>query len=503
MHHSLKGQLAFGYLRISDDREGKELGVKRQEEDIRVLADFLGVTLVHIYCDNSISASTNTNERRPDYDEMMNRLEAGPIRIVLSYSTNRLTRKPEETELQIKLAREYGVQYYYARGQMLDLHVAANRRMARYQAANDAGEAEELQERVVRKKLADAVQGKTNGGPRAYGYGPIVGTHPITGKDLRDPYQLVDHEITVLYECRERALAGESQMLIVKRLNARGIPTAKGYKWTVGKLRRTLLNRSYVIFDANDPEQRGTRTHKGAEHRGAHPGIFTRVEHEMLATIFHNNQTPYGDKPSGRSYLLSGFTYCGLCGGKMYGQNKHERGKKIRRYHCKKYNNRGEQVGCCRIFRIADPVEHLVSEAVLDRFDSPEVHEALALAEDKEQAHELTQRLVQLGQRRKILAEEHALTPYEDYSIMLGAIKTKIEAIQTDLAKLRSNSAKKALLPADGNLRIAWDNASLEWRAAVIKLLVRRVVIHPSKPGGTMWRSWRFDPVSVTIEWAV
>ncbi len=37
-------QLAFGYLRISDDREGKELGVKRQGDDISALADYLGVT---------------------------------------------------------------------------------------------------------------------------------------------------------------------------------------------------------------------------------------------------------------------------------------------------------------------------------------------------------------------------------------------------------------------------------------------------------------------------
>jgi DNA invertase Pin-like site-specific DNA recombinase len=499
----LSGQAAVIYLRISDDREGRALGVERQEEDCRALAEKLGVTIIKVFCDNDRSASTNTDEYRPDYEDMMQLLGTGTITVVISYTSSRLTRKPVEHERQLTLARTRGTQFYYVRGQALDLQVAANRRMARWEAANNAGEAEELQERVVRKKLADAVQGKTNGGPRAYGYGLIVGPHPVTGKDLRDPYKLVDHEVAVLHECKERVLAGESQMLIVKSLNTRGIPTAKGYQWTVGKLRRTLLNHSYVIFDADDPNQHGTRTHKGAEYRGAYPGIFTRVEHEMLSTIFQHNQTPYGDEPSGRSYLLSGFTYCGLCGGKAYGQNKHERGKKIRRYHCKKYNNRGEQVGCHRIFRIADPVEYLVSEAVLYRFDSPAIAEALAPAVDKEHAHELTQQLVQLQQRRKTLAEEHALNPYEDYPLMLGAIKTRIAAIQAQLAKIRSDSAKKALLPTDCNLRTVWGDASLEWRAAVIKLLVKRVVIHPSKPGGTIWNSWRFDPASVTIEWAV
>lgn len=72
MYQSLKGQPAFGYLRISDDREGKELGVKRQEEDVRALADYLGVTLVRTFIDNDISASTNSHEYRADYEEMLN-----------------------------------------------------------------------------------------------------------------------------------------------------------------------------------------------------------------------------------------------------------------------------------------------------------------------------------------------------------------------------------------------------------------------------------------------
>lgn len=78
MYDTLKGQLAFGYLRISDDREGKELGVQRQEEDIRTLAAQLGVTLVRIYCDNDISASTNTDEYCPDYEHMTVNFKLAP-----------------------------------------------------------------------------------------------------------------------------------------------------------------------------------------------------------------------------------------------------------------------------------------------------------------------------------------------------------------------------------------------------------------------------------------
>ncbi|MDQ3762672.1 MAG: hypothetical protein M3460_13700 [Actinomycetota bacterium] len=136
------------------------------------------------------------------------------------------------------------MQYYYVRGQTLDLQVAANRRMARYQAANDAGEAEEFQERVLRKKLQDAREGKTAGGPRTYGYGRVIGINPTTGKEVCDPYQERDDEIELLQEGKRRTLAGDSQFTIVADWNGRGHRTTKDFLRTVGKFRRTMLKRA-------------------------------------------------------------------------------------------------------------------------------------------------------------------------------------------------------------------------------------------------------------------
>ena len=63
--------------------------------------------------------------------------------------------------------------------------------------------------------------------------------------------------------------------------------------------------------------------------------------------------------------------------------------------------------------------------------------------------------------------------------------------------------AKQLLLPERGRLRDVWDTASLEWRASVIKLLVKRVVIDPGRPGGGLYEGrWRFDPELVKVEWA-
>jgi site-specific DNA recombinase len=121
----LSGQTAVLYLRISDDREGRALGVERQEEDCRALAEQLGVRIIKVFCDNDRSASTNTDEYRPDYEAMMRLLETESITVVIAYTSSRLTRKPVEHERQLALARTHGTQFYYVRGQVLDqCHVA-------------------------------------------------------------------------------------------------------------------------------------------------------------------------------------------------------------------------------------------------------------------------------------------------------------------------------------------------------------------------------------------
>lgn len=533
MQDSLKGQLGFGYLRISDDREGKELGVKRQEEDIRALADLLGVTLVRIYCDNDISASTNSNEYRPDYDDMLNQVAVGPVKNVLAYTKSRLTRKPEENERQITLARKHGAAYHYVRGQALDLQVSANRKMDRIQNALDAGAAEDIQELTLRKKLQDAREGKTSGGRRTYGYGKVIGHNPITGKDICDPYQVRDEEVAVLQEGKRRILAGDAQFTIMKDWKERGIVTATGQVWRVGPFKTALLKECYVEFDPTghptdcpclkNPETGGTRVHHAEHHRAKWPFIFTRPEHDALKTMFDSREKYWvskkGSGVAARSYLLSSITECGgmwrdtdkagqYCGGHMYGQGKTYNyadgsSKTQRRYACKKWERDGSRLGCCSVFRIAEPVEQFVTEQVLERFDSPAIAQALAPANNELRMAELIQELAQLQTRREVLAAEYAAGEHDkdDYRVMVQTIKDKFAVAETEKKQLLSAKAKSLAVPTDGGLRETWKTASMDWKASVVRLVVEKVVIHPGRSGQKMWNGWQFDPDLIEIVW--
>lgn len=545
--YDIQGLDAGILVRISDDREGRALGVKRQEEDSRYLAERLGVNVKRVYVENDISASAIAGKDRRDFEDFMADWAAGVFKVPLAYTTSRLTRDNVEAERIIATARQSGISPHFVASPWCDLNTAAGRRMYRSLAVNDTGEAEDIQERIQRKKLADAKMGKESGGNRRYGYGKVVGYNPIKKKPIRDPYQVVDEEVAILKEGRDRTLTGDSQFVIVKDWNQRGIRTTKAgakikYKgkvtvcdglWTVGKFARTILNESYVFFDPTghpsdcpclrNPENGGTRLHHNDRHRAKWPGIFTRAEHDAMAAIFNNLDVAWKNsgRLRGRTYLLSGLVFCGgtwpdtekagqPCGSHMYGQGKSYTTKNgrmyQRRYACKKWNNQGERVGCCTVFRIAEAVEAYVTEQVLYRFDTPDVAEALAPTDNEERMAEVVQQLAELQVRREQLAAEYARNEHDkdDYRVMMTTIKNQIEAAKTEKQRLLSAKAKSLAVPTDGGLREVWKTASLEWRASVIKLIVEKVVIKPGRPGCRKWKApdgkvYNFNPDDVEI----
>ena len=171
------------YLRISNDPEGKAAGVTRQDEDCQAHAATVPGGQVFfkpdgsVYCDNDISASTNHEIEdlpRPDYDALLvhaHRLaqEYGRC-MIIAWTSARLTRRVEESEAQIKLARRHGVVINYVKSANLDLTTADGRFLARINAAIDSAEPERTSELGIRDNIQRAQLGVWRGGPPPFGY---------------------------------------------------------------------------------------------------------------------------------------------------------------------------------------------------------------------------------------------------------------------------------------------------------------------------------------------
>src|SRR4051794_22377155 len=116
------------YVRISQDRDGSRLGVERQEQDCRTLAARLGWDVGKVYCDNDISAYGG--KRRPQYQELLDDIEAGTIGGVIAWHPDRLHRQPKELLPYIELCKAHGAENHTVQSGHWDLSTPSGEAVA-------------------------------------------------------------------------------------------------------------------------------------------------------------------------------------------------------------------------------------------------------------------------------------------------------------------------------------------------------------------------------------
>lgn len=156
------------YLRISLDATGERLAVERQREACLQLAKDRGWEIVHVYEDNSKSA-TDPRKRRPDYEQMVADYAAGRFDALVCWDLDRLTRQPRQLEDWIDAATERGLKLITANGEA-DLSTDGGRMYARIKASVARAEVERKSARQIAANHQRAGKGKPPGGVRPLGY---------------------------------------------------------------------------------------------------------------------------------------------------------------------------------------------------------------------------------------------------------------------------------------------------------------------------------------------
>src|SRR5690242_5166576 len=156
------------YARISSDREGDNLAVSRQLADCESLAARRGWSVVERYVDADISAYSG--KLRPEYQRMLEDIEAGAIAAVVVCHADRLHRHPRELEDFIALCERTQTKMATVSGD-LDLSTHEGQLMARITGAVARKESDDKSRRIQRKHEELAAAGKpSGGGTRPYGY---------------------------------------------------------------------------------------------------------------------------------------------------------------------------------------------------------------------------------------------------------------------------------------------------------------------------------------------
>ena len=445
---------AIVYCRISKDREGRRLGVQRQEEDCRLLADRLDYAIAEVLIENDTGASTRSRKPRPEFEKLMTLAEAGDIDAILAYSSSRLTRRPMENERLIHLYETTGTLIHYVNAKDNDLSTARGRSRARDDARRDAEEAEEISERVERDVRRRAREGVPHGGQRAFGW---------TVDQKLDPY-----EHRILLDLVERALAGESVRSLARDLEARGVPQVRWHpplviKWQVTTIRKMLTN----------PRIAGLRAHKGKVIGKAEwPAVVGEDTWRQLVALFDDPARNTGGS-TGRVNLLTGLAHCGECDRLMSMVVVHARsGGRRDQYACKH----------CGLYRKMDQVDAYVEGAVVEFLEHLELEPDPGIDPAVLKAIEQLRSRIEATKRE--FADDDTVTPQE-LREMLRHLRGRLQAEESKLARSRRGRIVGGLLGAHAMEQ--WGVLGLDRKRAVIDALVE-IRLHRTGPGPQEFR---------------
>lgn len=457
------------YARISSDPEGDLLGVSRQVRDCRGLAERRGWPVRDVYVDDDRSAYSG--KVRPAYRRMLDDIRGGAIDAVVVWHLDRLHRQPKELEEFFEACDAAKVTALASVTGDTDLSTHDGRFLARILGAVARKESDDRSRRITRKHLELAQAGKSvGGGSRPFGY-------------RADRRTIEPTEAAAVREASARIRAGDSLRALATDWNARGIATVSGGPWSVQVLRRMLMSARL----SGQREYRGEIVAVGDWQPILTPGETARLRAVLGDPARFTRRIV-------RRYLLSaGLLRCGLCDAVLVAR---PRGDSTRRYVCAKGPG---LAGCGKIAILAEPLEVLITEAVLYRLDTPELAAALAgvAAADAEAdaaQHSLTADREQLEELARGYGERQITFP--EYLAARKPIEARIEAGRRTVSRLTQTGAIEAHIGDSANLRAAWADLPLTRQRAIVAAVLDRAVVRPGVRGRT-----RFDPDRIEPIW--
>ena len=453
------------YARISSDRDGDQLGVRRQIEDCKRLAEERGWVVADLYVDDDISAWSG--KQRPEYERLLDDLRSGRIDGVVVWHLDRLHRHPRDLEAFLDLCDEAGVDTFGCVTGHIDLGAHVGRFMARMLGNVARYESDHKSERILRKHEELATAGKpSGGGSRPFGY-------------EADKTTIRAAEAAVVREMARRFLAGESIKSISADLIERGITGANGGRLEPNAVRRLL----------NSPRIGGMREHKGEIVADATwPGIISKAESARIRAILADPDR--NTHRHGRRYLLRRLLRCGLCGEYLHSRPRKDK----RRYVCA--NGPGFS-GCGHCYINADEVELWAVEACFHRLDTSDL--AMALADVNAEDPEAERWQEEVDQAQEQLDELAAMWAAKEitrgeYMTARGPIEDRRTAARKQLAKASRVTVLDGWVGNSDELRGVWAELDMTRQHAIISAVLDHVEVRPARRGYNRFDESRLEP---------
>jgi site-specific DNA recombinase len=220
---------AIGYTRVSTARQGNDgISLEMQEERIKALCQYKGFHYEGTYSD---SVTGSGKEDRPGFTNVMQRVLAKDVQVIVVYSLSRFTRSTRELLDFVESYVITGATELHSVVEQLDTSSPTGRFMLKVMGAMNELEREQIVQRTQAALDHKKAKGEKLGGYIPYGY-----EIDNDGKTL-----ILNHrEQRVIFQIQSLFDNNVPLNQIAKVLNEKSIPTKNGYEWSHKSVSRVL-----------------------------------------------------------------------------------------------------------------------------------------------------------------------------------------------------------------------------------------------------------------------
>jgi DNA invertase Pin-like site-specific DNA recombinase len=450
---------------------GASQGVQRQEAACRKIAADHGWEIVEVFKDDDRSAYSG--KRRPGFEALLDAIKAGDVNAVVAWSPMRLIRNPRILEDFIDLLDAHRVEVATHMAGLYDVSTSGGRLVARVVGATAKHESEEKSERLRLKMAQKRDAGEWLGGSRPYGY----------EKDGVTPNPA---EAAIVVEMVSRIAAGETLTGITVDLNARGVRTATGKRWSPANVRRTVLRPRYI----------GHAEHQGEDIGAAGwPALVDEATWRRAVHVF--NSPERRRRRTARRYLLSGgVLLCGKCGTAMIAKPHHYPTGSVSGYSCPPKSNpkRGLPGGCQGVSILAEEVEEMISDQVFRKVESAAFAKALRRRSGVDRSAIKSINAIEAERDELAAAYGAGAISMREYKIARAAQDARLAAAEAQTLTDQTFSAVGRYAGRPGLLRAEWPAMTLDRKQSIVRSVIESVVIEPAKRGANSFDPSRVQP---------
>lgn len=455
---------AVGIIRVSEvgEREGEKfVSPGDQRKAIERIAESEQLRLVKVFEEMDVSAYRRSLARRPGLNEAVEMIERGEAEIVVACYFDRLFRKLTVQEEVLRRVEEAG-------GRVLAVDAGEIRQdtASRWLTSTMLGMVAEYHARLTAEKTRDA---KVNAVARGI---PPWGILPLGYKKGDDRRIHVDPDAAPIARAAWELRAAGAGLYEV-----RAFLREHGYPLSYRSVQKMLRNRFYL----------GELHYGKLVNTGSHEAIIDQSTYRSAQNLRARGQrgAPSGvrQKPTmllGRQGLLR----CGSCGGAMTNGGQTVGGKRYYDYRCSAILSQDcPQRPYVMVDRLeAHVVEYVrgcLAEARGRYTDNARLQAAEADVIDREQ------RL------------DAAVEALED--IDLGSLRAKLLRMRDELEAAKAHVANlRAAFGASAQISLCdWDDLSLGGQRAIVRALIKQIVVYPNRSGEGRGRTPLGDRVAI------